>query len=346
MTAKNDFPIEHQLTTKCLNDIERFWQTGEFSHFVGVDKIRINYAAFTQSEDNPCIVISPGRCESYIKYKELAYDITQQGYQVFIIDHRGQGLSERMTMNNHKGYVKKFDDYVEDLYQFVSQIVTPQCKNQKPFLLAHSMGGAIAARLLQKYPYCISATVLSSPMIAINSGLLPAGFAKSLIKSADCFNRIVSNIPWYFIGQGNYKTASFTGNNLTHSKGRYQRFIELYQKYPAIQLGGVTTHWLRQAIKNQEVLFTEIDKITSPIFIIHAGNDTIVDNKIQSDFCHQLHLVNPQLCTNKAPLIIDGAHHELFFEQDKYRTPALIAALSWFKQYQTYTHNHSNCSFL
>ena len=32
---------------------------------------------------------------------------------MFALDHRGQGLSERLTDNPHQGYVGKFEDYVE-----------------------------------------------------------------------------------------------------------------------------------------------------------------------------------------------------------------------------------------
>jgi len=336
MTAEKNASIEYQLATKCKKDIETFWQTGEFSFFHGIDGIRVNYAAFLRSQSSQSsqsIVISPGRCEGYLKYKELAYDLSQQGYQVFIIDHRGQGLSERMTINHHKGYVEHFDDYVDDIYHFVSQIVAPQCNNQKPFLLAHSRGGAIAARLIQKYPNCILATVLSSPMIAINSGMLPIWVAKSLIKASCYLNRFFSSTPWYFIGQSNYKISSFAKNNLSHSKHRYQNFIDLYQECPEIQLGGVTCYWLQQAIKVQQDLFTEIGKITSPVFIMQAGDDTIVDNEIQTNFCEHLNLSDPQSCKESKPLTIKGARHELFFEQDKYRIPALTAALNWFKQY-------------
>jgi len=68
--------------------------------------------------------------------------------------------------------------------------------------------------------------------------------------------------------------------------------------------------------------------------MMQAGGDTIVDNKVQSEFCRQLNQINSELCPNKMPFVIEGARHELFFEQDKYRRPALSAALNFFKKYQ------------
>lgn len=71
------------------------------------------------------IVICPGRIESYVKYAELAYDLVHTGFDVLIIDHRGQGLSGRMLSDTHRGHVDNFSDYVDDLYVFRQQEVQP-----------------------------------------------------------------------------------------------------------------------------------------------------------------------------------------------------------------------------
>ena len=71
------------------------------------------------------IVVCPGRIESYIKYAELAYDLFHLGFDVLIIDHRGQGLSGRMLPDTHRGHVDNFSDYVDDLAAFWQQEVQP-----------------------------------------------------------------------------------------------------------------------------------------------------------------------------------------------------------------------------
>ena len=73
-----------------------FWQHREESQFVGVDDIPIHYVRFIHPKHHKAIVISPGRSESYVKYPEVAYDFYHLGYDVFIIDHRGQGRSGRI----------------------------------------------------------------------------------------------------------------------------------------------------------------------------------------------------------------------------------------------------------
>lgn len=330
MTNAFSFTQENQLNKLLSSEIAEFWQTGQFSSFQGVDNKRINYAAFISDQTKNCLVISPGRSESYLKYKELAFDLSALNINIFIIDHRGQGLSERLLDNAHKGYVAKFDDYADDLNTFINTIVNPNClSNDKPIVLAHSMGGAIATRLIQKYPDAVKATLLSSPMIAINKGGLPEWLAKTLIYSGSFFNRILAEQAWYFIGQSDYQVKSFEKNSLMHSKVRYQTFIDLYQEYPQLKLGGVTLNWLKQAMLTQQKIFTEINKITTPISIIQAGADTIVDNQVQFDFCYQLHQIEPELCAQSKPLVIAGALHELLFESDEYRDQALSFIVDW-----------------
>jgi len=317
--------------------VEKWWKNVYLDTFTGVNGVTINYAYSNREHNNRDLVISPGRCESFLKYKELCYDFSQQGYNIYILDHRGQGLSQRMLANKHKGYVQQFDHYAEDLHTFIHTIVSlkgnfPPNENP-PYLLAHSMGGAIALRMLELYPGVVKAALLSSPMLAINSGHIPSWLAKLLIKSGQIINRFIDKEPWYFLGQKDYQAPLYSDNNLTKSAVRYQHFIDVYKSQPEIQLGGVTIHWLNEAINVKSAIFKQIEAVRTPIRILQAGSDTIVDNNAQTEFCKKLHALNSQYCPDKKPIIIADAQHELFFEQDKYRNKALNYTCEWFDRY-------------
>jgi lysophospholipase len=334
MTSVNNISTASPFSMQWHSDIEQVWGKGTFSDFQAYDGIKIQYAAFNLDITKPCIVISPGRGEGYLKYKELAFDLIGQGYQLFIIDHRGQGLSDRLLDNRYKGYVKQFDEYADDLHQFIKQIVMPHCGQHKPLLLAHSMGGAIAIRLLQKHPNSVAVSVLCSPMIAINTGLIPRSLAKCVISGIQIINQLFSLKPWYFLGQKDHQPSEFHNNKLSHCYQRHQTFLSLYRQCPQLQLGGVTNHWLLQAFKTEHVIFEEVEKITCPVFILQAGNDEIVCNHAQAKFCQHLHEFNSVIHKQAQPTVIAGAKHELFFESDIYRRPALNSILNWFKEYQ------------
>lgn len=324
------FSSENDLVHLMAHDIKQFWQTGHFSNFNGQNKVRINYVAFTEKKHNKSLIILPGRSEGYLKYKELAFDLEHQGFNVYIIDHRGQGLSERMLSDPHKGYVESFDLYHEDLHTFIKNIVKPQCEN-KPYLLAHSMGGAIAIRYMQEHPYTIRAAVLSSPMISISTGSLPNSLAIGLVTGLAFINRLLSKKPWYFIGQGKYREASYQKNELTQSIERHDIFNKIYKENKALQLGGVTTYWLKGAIEATKLIFDKIKQLKTPILVLQSGADTIVDNKAQNEFCKLLHQVNKNSSPNGLPILIEDARHELLLEKDSLRHIALVNTLEWYK---------------
>lgn len=340
MTKANDtrFTTEAQLASQYTDEIADFWQQGEFSQFNGVKASRINYATFRHKEpNNKCLVISSGRSEGYLKYKELSFDLFNLGFDVFLLDHRGQGLSERALENPHKGYVENFQYYVDDLATFIESIVSPHCtfdeKIQNPYLLAHSMGGAIAARYLQDHPDSIQAAVLSSPMLGFNGGGIPDFIAEPLINFSAQLNQWLDKTPWYFLGHKDYASAEFSDNSLMHSELRYQQFSQLYNEVPAIQLGGITIKWLTESIAALKRIFAEVNKITTPTLVIQSGADKVISNQAQNDFCQQLHQAHPQSCPNGKPLVIKDAYHELFFESDLYRQQALSAVIEWFEQH-------------
>ncbi len=118
-----------------------------------------------------------------------------------------------------------------------------------------------------------------------------------------------------------------------HSQLRYQAFTRLYKETPEIQLGGVTAQWLATSLSALEKLFSNINKITTPTLVLQAGDEKIVNNQAQDDFCAQLHQLQPQSCPEGKAVTIANAYHELFFESDEYRTPALNAVVEWFAKH-------------
>lgn len=327
------FTTESELAARYSGEIAEFWQQGDFSHFSGVNKVRINYATFIhKSEQQKCLIIVSGRSESYLKYKELAFDFFNIGFNVFMFDHRGQGLSGRVLANSNKGYVEDFQYYVDDLAFYIENIVSKNCST-KPYLLAHSMGGAIAARYLQDHPKTIHAAVLSSPMLGFNGGGVPHFIAESLIKTTAQLNQWFDDTPWYFFGHKDFSQQTFEENILMHSSIRYQQFSALYKANKEIQLGGVTVQWLTESIAALATIFSNINLLTTPILVLQSGADTVVNNQSQNEFCQQLHTLQPKSCPDGKPLVIKDAYHELFFESDIYRQQALSAVLAWFESH-------------
>ncbi|ELM3616439.1 alpha/beta fold hydrolase [Aeromonas sobria] len=320
LTSEADVPTLYQQT------LPDFWrQHAVEGEFKSKDGVTIRYAALRQAKVDRAILIVNGRVESYLKYQELAWDLWRQGYSLYLIDHRGQGMSGRMLDDPQKGYVDHFDDYVVDLKQFHDQIIMAD-QPAKLFLLAHSMGGAISARYLERWPDDIKAAVLSSPMLGINLGGLPKWLAKGLATTIGTVGDWIGEPP-YGPGQGGYQDHGFADNGLTHSQSRYQAFRQLYELHPQIQLGGATAHWIYQGITGADAAIADAGAIKTPLLVLQAGNDSVVDNAAQDRFCT---LAN---CEGGKPLRIEGAWHELFIESDDKRQPALTAMADFFARF-------------
>ena len=328
----NDYYLsEQQLLNAYQAEIKSCWQTGTFSSFQGVRNCRVNFATFIQPQHSKSLIIVPGRGESYLKYQEVIYNFHQLGFNIFIIDHRGQGFSQRLLNNRFKGFVTKFSDYVDDLAHFIDNYVLPIDK--QPYLLAHSMGCAISALYLAQQPNNIKAAVFSSPMFAINLGKLPQSVANGLIHICRFIEHYIPGESRYFWGQKDQQIKPFAENKISHSKIRYQIYQNLYQQEQAIQLGGVTMQWLLEAYQLTKPLYLSLAKIKCPIQVLQAGSDIIVDNTVQNKFCEKLHQSNAKSCPEGKAVRISGAKHELLFEADEYRKPALTAIINWFESH-------------
>lgn len=96
------------------------------------------------------ILILHGMAEHQKRYTSFAQYLVDNGFDVFIYDHRGHGtdkkLSELGFFSNHKGYQLVIDDAIT-----VSQYIEQNNRANKFFLFGHSMGSLIARNLIQTY---------------------------------------------------------------------------------------------------------------------------------------------------------------------------------------------------
>lgn len=314
-----------------------FWQNTVIEEqFEGQLNASIKYCYALCSDAIGTIIISPGRVEGYIKYQELMFDLYQQNYNVFIIDHRGQGFSTRLLSNQDKGYVESFEEYIADFSHFVEHIVhaiTPtRVPAVKTFILGHSMGSAIATLYLQQSTTAISAAALVAPMYGFNTGGIPNIVAETLVSIWVNLGKWLKQEPWYFLGQANYEAKAFSNNHLTYSKARYDHFKAVYEHFPKAKLGGVTAHWLSVSNAAIKKIYHQAQQLVTPSLILQASDDTIVDNKAQNKFVEKNNLAHSG---NTVTLLnIQSARHEILIEKDTVRNQALSEILDFFANHR------------
>ncbi len=258
------------------------------------------------------VCLFQGRGEFIEKYFEVVADLRRRGFAVATMDWRGQGGSARVLGNPHKGYVRSFADYDQDLFHFMKEIVLPDC--QPPYVaLAHSMGGHILLRNATVPGSWFSRMVLSAPMIAIARERLGAPRALSR-----AYAEILSGLGLGFMYASNGRDTPleldpFEGNALTSDRERYQRNRQVLEAAPGLGLGSPTVAWLRAALRSISRL-TAPDyplRVEVPLLLFAAGMDTIVSSRAIEEFALRLKV--------GTHLLIPQARHEILQETDEVR---------------------------
>lgn len=285
-------------------------QKSKSDYFLGKLNKKIHYYYYASSNPKGVIVLSPGQGEPALKYAELVFDFKDSGYDFFIIDHRGQGQSERLIKDPAKSHVESFSYYVDDFAFFVKNIVHPE-KYQNSILLGHSMGGAIASGFLVLHPKLFQRAVLSAPMIQINTAPYPELIGLSLAYTLSALGKSENYAPT----QKPYDPdEKFPDQTSTYSWLRFRLHQELWKLYPALPLGGTTVNWVKTSLEWTLKIRKKKNVFQIPTTLFQADEDSWVKPRGQKLICD----ASPNTCVI---VPIKGARHELLFEMDKSRDP-------------------------
>ena len=303
-------------------EVAPFYKTGKAGEFKGVGGVPIRYRMFVAEHEKGALVIVNGFTETYVKFAEVIYDLSREGYSIYILDHRGQGFSGRMRKNPRMGYVRHFSEYVTDLKTFVDTVVNAQPHTRR-FVLSHSMGGAITALYLAKYPKDFDAAAFSAPMHQINTSPYPEWMAR-FIANMSCGIGLGGN---FAPGQGNHGLdGTFAVNRLTHSEVRYNKAVAVTKAFPEVGMGGASNRWVQQSLRATTAVYKNSPKIQIPVLLLQASEDKLVKLPGQNEFCKRA-----QHCV-KIPF--PGAFHELLQETDAIRDRVVEAVIAFFASNQ------------
>ena len=289
-----------------------YFQTGKSGTFQGVDQLNIHYMTFLSGKPSAtCLLILPGRQEQLEKYAEVVYDLKNssagKNLSIFLIDHRGQGSSDRMVENPQIGYVDHFEDYIQDVETFMDRSIIPE-NCAKHYMLAHSMGGAIGLGVISEYPQFFSAVTFSAPMWKINTHPYSNFIARTIVEA----EVLLGQGKKYGVGQKDLNIdVPFEKNITTNSESRYQMSMDIYRKFPATKLGGVSNRWVNEGLKYTHHLRKTVKGLKIPMTLFEAGEDQFVKVAGEDQICAQ----NP-FCVKT---YFEFAKHELLMERDPVR---------------------------
>ena len=307
-----------------------FLDSGERFTFQSADGInRLCGVSFLlpPSRSKGVILIVNGRSESWLKYGELMSDLCKQGYSVVTYDHRGQGLSPRLIKGNPQvGYVDDFALYAADLDECIHQIILPLRREYRQiFLIAHSMGAAVAASQMENHPSHFQAAAFIAPMFEINTSPYPRGIAHAIVGAL----QMVGLGSRYAPGEHDFDPkADFANNKITSSRMRWEIMNSGKILHPESMMGGASISWVNASLSSTPKIQNDLGKIRTPTLILQAGHEQLVRNEASKEAASKI----PDCSLISFP----ASKHEILMESDPIREVALQAIERFFTAHTGY----------
>lgn len=242
-------------------------------YFKTYDGKNMHYYIAKPEHPKAAVVIVHGFCEFWGKYHEMAWYYYQAGYAVYFMEQRGHGYSEGKLPEVDVVHIDSYDVYVEDFKSFLDQIVLPDTEGLKKVLFAHSMGGAVSALFLEKYPQYFDSAILSSPMWKMKAG----EYSKSVVLCIRLLSKIAGKYRKIAPGQKRFDGIRVFETSSTLSKPRYDYLFDLRLEDEHYQTYGASLGWALASMDATRKLRKHADRMQGKIYLMTAGQDHLVD---------------------------------------------------------------------
>jgi alpha-beta hydrolase superfamily lysophospholipase len=251
--------------------------------------------AAPQPEVTAVVAVVHGYGDHGGRYAWLGEDMVARGYGVYAYDLRGHGHS-----SGRRGQVGKFEEYLADTEVFLDEVRRAQ-PGKPVFLLGHSMGGLVCARLAEVRPPDVRGLILSSPFLQLAEAVPPSQAAgvKALAKVWP--NRDIGNtVRAEYLSHDNAVVDAYTTDRLVHHVA------------PA--------RWAAQMLTAQDATMAEAARVALPLLVLYGTDDQVVDVA----FIEALY--EAAKAEDKSILRYDGFYHECFNETGREQVYEDLAA--------------------
>ena len=268
--------------------------------FAGFDGKTLYYESFRKRESRGAVVIVHGLSEFTRKYHEFAWYLLQQGYDVFLYDHRCHGRSCRLTDRQDLIHVDRFSHYAKDLHCFVCEVVK-KTTDLPLYVYGHSMGGAVTAQYLAQHPEVFQKAVMAAPMIQPLTGNVSPFVARWGLTAWLLFGNGKKKF-WY---SGEYDPDFPFSRSRDTSFARFTHNKQIRLENPCYCTTPQTVRWVQQSLVLRRRLTRKgfLKKIQTPVLMICAEDDGMVNPVPQNEFARK--------CAACRQVVIPGTTHSM-----------------------------------
>lgn len=260
------------LETDMKERVFPFFNSGTAGTFNGKAGVPIAYRYWEVPNAKGTVVLLHGASESMSVYMEMIFNLAEQGYNVYAMDHRGHGHSGRMAKDPGMLYIDRFENYVDDVDTYVNQVVKKN-GHDKVSIIGSSMGGQIAMQYALKRPNNVERLVLSTPMLGIKFPYgLPDRGAQAIATVMKVFGGGATYVPGEHgpVDEG-YETRP-PGRQRTSWQWRLQ------QEKPDLLVDGASAQWVAEATRATYQSWGHLEKLKMPVLLVQAERDQRIQN--------------------------------------------------------------------
>ncbi len=293
-----------------------------FEYLRAADARRLRYAHWTTTAPPRAIVVLvTGFSEPIEKYYETLRVLHDAGAELWALDWRGQGGSDRLLSGpaSMRGYSEGFDANVGDLARLIETIVKPVA-GSRLVLVSHSMGGVIALRYLEEHPGVMAGAIFSAPALAVGA---EGGWSRAVEHAFVWAGAHLGFASAYLTSQRDWREATDVADGLSHDAERGSLQKHWFASNPTLRVGGVTFGWMAALYAAADVALepARLARVTTPVLFGIPLADPVTQPGASLAAC--AHLPSCRLWR------AEGAWHELFVEADRWRTPWMATVVDF-----------------
>lgn len=296
--------LEEDEYLEYMHGENRIWRenhliAGDLPSFDGLS-LRYYHAAQPESDKaRGCIVILHGFCGFSGKFHETMEYFWKAGYDVFFLEQRGHGYSERETDDKDLVHVRDYSDYTRDVKTFMDKVVIPNTTGLKRTLFGHSMGGAIATLFLEEFPEYFDSALLCSPMLELKLDM-----PKFLIHLLQAKVKLLHQENEPLQGGKRFNGVMDFPNSNMMSEPRLKYLFDQRIEDKHYQTNMASNGWATASFRAMAKIQKNAEKVRIPVLLLSAGNDALVTEAGQEAFAAK--------AKNTKIVKFPDAKHELF----------------------------------
>lgn len=241
------------------------------------------------------------------KYARVAKSWVEANYVVVAHDFHGHGRSD-----GFRAYTSSMQHYVDDIRRAISDAdrrLPGKLSRLPKFLLAHSLGGAVAIHLARDSPAgAFRGVMLTAPAVKV--------YPKPILKLlAPVLGTLAPLLPVQRLKFDRRRRRRRT-------RGRDVDAEDVYCPHddPLVVRSPVRARVGYEVLKSCDKIMSEADRFRVPVFVAHSREDRVTNSKGTIDFCERIS------SDDKTVRLYDGRVHDLLAEK---RDMVMADMVSW-----------------